>query len=609
MKTNAFRYALAMVAMLLSGLCAIALPGGWAATPTPSAPSTKSTPAVSPGESDSTPTALAPESVHSSDEAALLASQNLKGAAVTFDGDTLYYVYTPLGPYSPEERAEITSKRILRLAQDPLFDEGMYTIELEDDKARIYYRGTLAGVVTPEEAAAAGTTPEDLAEQRIDIIEKAIDAYRRRRLPSSLLLAAVKLVVSTICLIALLVGGMRLHRSLLKRVRARRVAVVAARERKERISLLDRTLGIQVQALRLLRPIAIVILVVVYLQYAFLLIPLTRSFARGVLSYVLDPLARLGQGILDNVGNFAFILVVLALTTGLLRLLRWVVSEIEQGSITVPGLSPEWAKPMHRLVRLMVLAIVVVVIYPYIPGSSTAAFKGVGLFAGALFTVGASSTAGNFIGGIALMFSGTFRIGDRVMIGKITGDVVETGVLITRIRTSKNETVSIPNGTLLSGELVNYSAMAREGRLILHTSITIGYDVPWRKVHELLVQAARRTSGIEAYPEPFVLQKDLSDFFVEYEINAYTRKANSMAVVYGELHQNIQDVFNEAGVEIMSPHYGSLRDGNVSTIPESYRRQGEEARPFVVRMDNGEKETEKPKGEKEVSGTNPDEGP
>ena len=581
MKTNFSKHALRVIAsmLLLVGPGTIAAPGGWAATPADDLPSTESTPDAPPREGTAPSSMPAPDLPPDSPAGtAPTPAPPPKGTPVTLDGETVFHIYTSLGPYSPEERAETGRERILRLAEDPLFDEGLFTIETQDGKATVYYRGDLMSVVTPEEAAVKGTTPEDLAEQRIDLVEKAIERYRSRRLPASLLWAVVEFVVSTVFLLVLLVGTTRLHRRLIARVQARRVASVTSRVEKGRIALVERLSGFQLQAMRLLRPVVIVLLVAVYLQAVFLFFPLTRSFAWGILDYALDPLSSLWHGLLSNVGNFAFILVVLALTTGLLRALRWLANEAEQGTISLPGVSPEWARPMHRLARLLVIGAVAVVIYPYIPGSSTAAFKGIGILAGALFTVGASSAAGNFVGGVALMFSGAFRIGDRVTIGEISGDVVETGVLITRIRTPKNETVSVPNSSLLNGRVVNYSAMAHQGRLILHTTVTIGYDAPWRKVHELLVQAALRTSAIEAEPAPFVVQKQLNDFFVTYEINACTRNANAMLNTYGELHQNIQDLFNEAGVEIMSPHYASLRDGNATTLPESYRHQEGETR-------------------------------
>ena len=187
--------------------------------------------------------------------------------------------------------------------------------------------------------------------------------------------------------------------------------------------------------------------------------------------------------------------------------------------------------------------------------------------------------------GLVLMSMKAFDVGDRVTIAGVTGDVVETSLLLTRIRTIKDEVVTIPSLPVLSGPLVNYSALSRKDGLQIHTAVTIGYDAPWRQVHELLIRAALRTPDVRQEPAPYVLQTALNDFFVTYEINAYIRDANRMHLTYGVLHQNIQDSFNEAGVEIMSPHFAALRDGNQIAIPESYRSPGP-ARAFRVKVED-----------------------
>jgi small-conductance mechanosensitive channel len=218
-----------------------------------------------------------------------------------------------------------------------------------------------------------------------------------------------------------------------------------------------------------------------------------------------------------------------------------------------------------------VIALAAVMIYPYIPGSGTDAFKGLSLFAGAVFTIGATGTVGNFVGGLVAIFVGAFRIGDYVKLGDVVGVVTETTMTLTRIRTPLNTMVSVPNISILNGQLVNYSTLARAEGVILTTSVTIGYDAPWRTVHGLLLDAASRTEHVEKTPAPFVLQTSLDDFYVSYQLNVHTRNPVGMRLTYGALHANIQDAFNAAGVEIMSAHYASVRDGNTVTIPEDKR--------------------------------------
>jgi small-conductance mechanosensitive channel len=192
----------------------------------------------------------------------------------------------------------------------------------------------------------------------------------------------------------------------------------------------------------------------------------------------------------------------------------------------------------------------------------------------------------NLIAGIVLTYMRAFQVGDYIRIGDHVGDVVEKTLLVTRIRTIRNVVITISNVSVLGANIVNYSGVAREKGLALNTSVTIGYDAPWRTVHELLIAAARSTPLILHDPPPFVLQTALNDFYVTYEINAYTDQANRMDFIYGELHQNIQDKFNEAGVEIMSPHYAQLRDGNTVTIPAPYRPG--DYRPGALRVTNSD---------------------
>lgn len=478
-----------------------------------------------------------------------------QGYPVSLDGEVLFRVRTPLGPISAAERARLAEQRLLAIAEDPFYTEDLLRVELEEREGRIFYRGEVVGLATMADAAAAELPLPDFLAGLAQRVKEAIAGYRERRLPEARFQAFLSLLLATAMLAALLYATARLHRRLLARTQAS-VEGDLARNLEHRLGITPARLRqYQERALRLVRGFAVVLLLLAYLQAVFSTVPMTRGYARAVMRYLLDPLRALWLGVLDNIGGFFFILVVVVLTYYAIRALRLVMTEAKRGKIALPGVAPEWALPLYKVLRLVFIAIAAMMIYPYIPGSSSAAFKGISLFGGALFTLGASGTASNFIGGIVLVFMGVYRMGDRVRIGDVVGDVEETNLLITRIRTPKNELVTLPNSAILRSSLVNYSVKARTEGLILHTSVTIGYDTPWRQVHELLLEAARRTRGILEHPAPFVLQTALSDFYVAYEINGTTRAPNAMASTYSELHQHIQDVFNAAGVQIMSPHY------------------------------------------------------
>lgn len=511
--------------------------------------------------------------------------------AVTLGNAKVFSIRLPLGQYSSEERAEACSDKLVRVAEDPFYSEDLLRTEESEKKATIFYRNDAITVVTDKDAALLGASPAEAASTIVGAISDAVARFRQQRLPE----VGWRLVTAlggSMFLLALSVLGLhRTHKRLAARVASKRGEGPIPEGVGALIIRAEKAISVELKVLGLLRTMIGVLLFAAALGTVFVLIPLTRNFALGLLEYVLDPLRFLWQGFVTHIEDVVFILVILFLTRYFLKFLYWLLSEVSAGGVSLPGISPEWAMHLYRVLRLVVLAAAVVMIYPYIPGSDTPAFKGISLFAGALFTLGASGTAGSVIAGLVLVFMGAFRAGDRVAIGDVVGDVVECSFLLTRIRTPKNEIVSIPNSTVMSKHLVNYSAMARREGLILHTEVTIGYDAPWRKVHALLIEAALRTADVAREPAPFVLQKALSDFFVAYEINAYTADANRMAYTYGELHQNIQDVFNEAGVEILSPHFRCLRDGNLSTIPEAHRPSDEKPRQFVVHVDGGDSAT------------------
>jgi small-conductance mechanosensitive channel len=278
------------------------------------------------------------------------------------------------------------------------------------------------------------------------------------------------------------------------------------------------------------------------------------------------------------------IAVIVLITYYFVRFLRFLAAEIETGKLNLPGFYPDWAQSTFNLVRILIYAFAFIVIFPYLPGSNSPVFQGVSVFLGLLISLGSSSAIGNIIAGLVITYMRAFNIGDRVKIGDTVGDVLEKTMLVTRLRTIKNEEVTIPNSAILNGSTINYSAGAKAAGLILNTTITIGYDVPWRTVHQLLIDAASKTEHIRQDPPPFVLQTSLDDFYVSYQINAFTQAPAGAAKIYSELHSHIQDGFNEAGVEILSPHYRAARDGNMTTIPADYLPPDYEAPAFQFRQ-------------------------
>jgi len=331
-----------------------------------------------------------------------------------------------------------------------------------------------------------------------------------------------------------------------------------------------------------------VIILTVYLSVPLLfsIFPETKMWTSTLLEWVLGPARKALHGIISFLPDLFSIVVIVFIFRYSIKGIKYFVDQIENGEIHINGFYPDWAHPTFRILKFLLYAFMLVLIFPFLPGSESSAFKGVSVFIGVLFSLGSSSVIANMVAGLVITYMRPFKTGDRVKIGDITGDVVEKTALVTRIRTVKNEDVTVPNSTILLSSTTNFSTNTgpKDNGLIIHTTVTIGYDVPWKDMHQALITAALRTEMILKKPQPFVLQTSLDDFYVSYQVNGYTKEANKQAFVYSQLHQNIQDCCNEAGIEIMSPGYMNHRDGNRTTIPVNYLDKDYKAPTFNVKQ-------------------------
>jgi len=412
--------------------------------------------------------------------------------------------------------------------------------------------------VTDADAALEDLSRPLLAEAALDVMRASVESWREQRSPRRLLRHAAYAAGATLLLalvIGLLTGAFRRLRALVARHGGQHVRSI--RIGSFEVLNATRLMHAAQSAVGLASWVTFLGAAYLYLQFVLPLFPWTRPLGAGLLELVITPLSTLGLAFVDALPNLVFLVVLFLVTRYVLKLARLFFLAIEHGSVTFEGFDPEWAVPTYKVVRIFIVAFTVVVAYPYIPGSDSAAFKGVSVLLGVIFSLGSSSVIGNIIAGYTMTYRRAFRIGDRVKIGDVTGEVVDSKVLVTTLRTPKNEVVVVPNSEILGGSVVNFSSLARADGLILHTTVGIGYETPWRQVEAMLLMAAGRTEGLLQDPAPFVLQKSLGDFCVVYEVNAYTRDAGRIPALYSALHANILDVFNEYGVQIMTPAYES----------------------------------------------------
>jgi small-conductance mechanosensitive channel len=309
------------------------------------------------------------------------------------------------------------------------------------------------------------------------------------------------------------------------------------------------------RAARFTRGIVVTVLAYAFVYFALSLFPWTRWIAMNLGEWIMGPLLSIGGGLVANVPNVIFLAILFLVTRWVLRFMKLFFDRVEKGHVQLEGFFPEWAVPTYKLARVGVIVFAVVVAFPYIPGSNSLAFKGITVFLGVLLSLGSSSAISNVIAGYTLVYRRAFKVGDRVRIGEVLGEVSQIRLQVTHVRTYKNEDVVLPNSAILGQEVTNYTTLARSRGLILHTTVRIGYGTPWRKVEAMLLLAASRTGGLLPEPAPFVLQLSLGEFAVAYEINVACDDTRAVAQLYSALHRNILDVFNEHDVQIMTPAY------------------------------------------------------
>ncbi len=310
---------------------------------------------------------------------------------------------------------------------------------------------------------------------------------------------------------------------------------------------------------------------------SYLLIPLllgffppTQVIAEGLRGQILGVALALLEAVIAAIPNLLTIALILVITALVMRASQAWFRQLGLGRLRIPGFYSEWAVPTSRIVSGLILLAGLVIAFPYLPGSGSKVFQGAGLFLGVLAALGSSAVSTNIISGLMLIYTRAFREGDRVELNGVVGVVQDQDLLVTRIQTPRNELVSIPNATVIASSIVNFSFSRREIRqpVALATTITIGYDVPWRQVHALMLAAARSVGGITDETEPFVLQTALNDFHISYELNAFVRDVGTYRQTLSDLLAAIQDQFAAAGVEILSPGYHAIRNGNRSTVPQ-----------------------------------------
>jgi small-conductance mechanosensitive channel len=512
----------------------------------------------------------------------------IDGYPVVLDNKVLFRIKQGIpNVATAEERANLINQRLEKLVESPVSPDD---IKVEEEGNGVVVKANDSTLFTVREGdeVTYKQPRQALARQAAETIKIHLKQYQEERKIEHLILGSVLALLSTFLLVAFL----KLQEPFFARIRtqlraARRGNMLDLRIRNVQLLGSDATSYLLDGIVQLLRMLLIAGVFYLYIPFVLKQFPPTRSLGERILGDVGHQGNSLIQALVKYLPNLITIAIIGVLTYFILGFIKLVIVELGRDN-AYSWFYPEWIQPSNRIATFLMVALACVIAAPYLPGFGSPAFQGVSIFLGALLSLGASSTVANAIAGTILVYTRAFQLRDIVKVGDITGEVIESSLFVTRLLTFKQEIITIPNSTVISSHVTNFSSVLRrtQGHLLLHTTITLGYDAPWRKVHEVLIEAAKATKGIIPEPAPFILQTSLNDFHISYEINAFTDNPEIMPQIYSNLHQNIQDYCNQADIEILSPAFSALRDGNHTTIPANYLPTDYTAPTFQIRQRN-----------------------
>jgi small-conductance mechanosensitive channel len=491
------------------------------------------------------------------------------GAPLVIDGDTLFVLYNRIGGRSPEVRVENIRETIKEVGmQLTFFADSIYIFEGEFT-TDVMAGDRLVMSVSDNDGLWQNMSRQQLAEEYKTIIEAKIkELHSEYGLRQKLL--GVLYVIGSMVVLGLLIWATnwcyrrwryRLLRKLLRRTQPLTI-------KDYEVLNLHRQGVVFLTGFNVLRYLIILMLLFFFVPMFFTAFPETKSFTYTFFGYFWNPFVSILQSVLGFLPNFFKIVVIVVCFRYLVKGIHYLMNEIGNGNLKINGFYADWASPTYIILRFLLYSFMLVMIWPLLPNSDSQVFQGVSVFIGIIVSLGSSSIIGNVMAGMVMTYMRPFHVGDFIKYGDTEGFVIEKTVLVTRIRTRKNDVITIPNSNLMSSQTTNYTFSAKNYGVIVHTKVTIGYDMQWQVIRDLLLDAARKTSYISKKPEPFVCVTALDDFYVEYEVNAYTHRSELLAAIYSELRQNILDSFHSNGVEIMSPHIYAHRNNLDVQIPQ-----------------------------------------
>ncbi|MDR2765136.1 MAG: mechanosensitive ion channel family protein [Tannerella sp.] len=487
--------------------------------------------------------------------------------------DTLFTIYARQGGLTPRRRAENVQEQILETGKDLTFGKDSLRIENGMSLTDLMYGEKVIFSITDQDACWEHTTRDKLAEQyRVSVSRKIDELKRENGLAQwfkhlGLFLLVILLQAGLFYLTNRLFLKLR-HRILLLEKQKKLKPLFVIRDYEVlNTSRQEKALLVMAKGLKW---VLILLQLVFSVPMLFAIFPQTQSFAETLFLYIFEPLKLIFWSIIHYIPNLFRIIVIFLCIHYLVKGIRYIACEIEHEKLKINGFFPDWAQPTFNIVRFFLYAFMIAMIYNYLPYSNSVIFKGMSVFVGLMVSLGSTTVIGNILAGFVITYMRPFKTGDRIKLNDTEGHVIEKSPFVTRLRTPKNEIVTIPNSQVMSSNITNHSSSAKIYGLIIHTEVGFGFNVPRQQVCRLLIRAALETPCVLDNPKPFVLETELKDSYPVYQINACVKEVDNLPTIYSELHRHIHDVFQEAGIELVLPHYYAGRDGNPIAMPPEY---------------------------------------
>ncbi len=493
------------------------------------------------------------------------------GVPLVIRGDTLFRIYAQRGGHSPVDRVNDIRKALTIIGESYSMRMDSVYVYDSDIVSDIMYGNKVIVSITDQDGLWQNKNRHDLAQEYLPIITEKIKELRKDHSIEQV----IKRILLLILVLVIQFFLIKLTNWLFNKIRYKVGWLVQNKLKSIKIrdyEFLDthRQGRILLFFTNILRYVVLLIQFAISIPIIFSIFPQTEDLALKIFSYIWEPIKTILISIVSYLPNLFMLLAIYFFMRYLIKGIQYFAKEIENERLKITGFYPDWAQPTFNIIRTILYVFMFAMMYNYLPGSDSNIFQGISVFVGIIISLGSTTVIGNIMSGLVITYMRPFKVGDRIKLNDTVGNVIEKTPLVTRIRTPKNEVVTIPNSFIMSSHTTNYSESARQNGLIIHADVTYGYEIPWRKVHALLIEAALATPGVSPEPQPFVLETQLHDYYPIYQINAYIRDADKLAQIYSDLYQSIQDKSNEAGIELMSPHYFATRDGKESTIPPEY---------------------------------------